>query len=110
MRRVLPEHYIFLVVDDEVLDSVRPHSTDIDEHKGEFPFVKAVDGNAEAEGRGDGYPGCMKVKIPSVFTLYVAALDTEVQNMRAVCPRTTEWFSRDRVWLDDHNWLDDEEE
>jgi hypothetical protein len=32
-ERVVPEHYIFLVVDAEVLDSVRPHSVDIDEHK-----------------------------------------------------------------------------
>jgi hypothetical protein len=51
----------------------------------------------------------MKVKIPSVFTLYEAALDAEVQGIKAVCPRTTEWFSRDRVWLDDGNWLDDED-
>jgi hypothetical protein len=102
-----------------VLDSVRPHSIDISDHQGEFPFVKAVDGDAtedkevtenkDVKGK-DGYPGWMKVKIPSVFTLYEAVMDAEAQSMRAVCPRTTEWFSRDRIWLDDDNWLDDEDE
>lgn len=110
-RQVYLEHYIFLVVDAEVLDSVHPHSIYICEHQGEFPFVKAADGDTEneyAEGRGGGYPAWMKVKIPSVFSLYEAALDAEVQGMRAVCPRTTEWFSRDRIWLDDDNWLEEE--
>jgi hypothetical protein len=58
----------------------------------------------------DGYLGWMKVKLPSVFALYEAAIDAEVQNMRSVYPRTTEWFSRDKVWLDDDNWLDDDDE
>jgi hypothetical protein len=106
--RVWPEHYMFLMVDNEVLASVRPHSTDISAHTGEFPFVKCWDGKAPVQG--EDYPGYMKVRIPSIFSLYGAALDAEVQSMRAVCPRTTEWFSRHKVWVEDDNWLEEEGE
>jgi hypothetical protein len=109
-----PEHYMFLVVDNEVLASVPPHSTDISSHSGEFPFVKCIDVEAPEQGKGEGqgerYTGYMKVRIPSLFSLYGAAMDAEVQSMRAVCPRTTEWFSRHLVWVEDDNWLEEEGE
>jgi hypothetical protein len=115
-RHVWPEQYMFLDVDNEVLSSVQPHSTDISSHSGEFPFVKCWDGDApvptpvQAPGQGERYIGCMKVRIPSLFSLYGAAMDAEVQSMRAVCPRTTEWFSRNLVWVEDDNWLEEEGE
>jgi hypothetical protein len=132
---IYPEHYMFLVVDNEVLASVSPHSTDISSHSGEFPFVKCIDANppvkgggypeqgegqGQWEGQGQGekqgekqgerYTGYMKVRIPSLFSLYGAAMDAEVQSMRAVCPRSSEWFSRHLVWVEDDNWLEEEGE
>jgi hypothetical protein len=51
---IYPEHYMFLVVDNEVLAGVPPHSTDISSHSSEFPFVKCVDANPPV--KGSGYP------------------------------------------------------
>lgn len=72
-----PESYMFLVVDKEVLDEVRPLSSELEflpwEQK---PYVKAIDKDCPCEN--EDYPGWMKVSLVSLFDVYQKALDMEI--------------------------------
>jgi hypothetical protein len=97
--RVWPEHYMFLVVDKESLESVQPLEVEIPKHYfGEYPYLKVWD--KEAPDEDTGYPGWMKIRLPEVFYLYELALSIDIKNMRALCSKSTDWFSRDLVWYD----------
>jgi hypothetical protein len=100
-RRIWPEHYMFLVVDKEALDSVSPLNVEIPKHYfGEYPHLTVWDKQAPEEEE-NGYPGWMKIRLPEVFYLYELALSVDIKDMRALRSRSTDWFSRDLVWYDD---------
>jgi hypothetical protein len=115
-RRTWPEHYMFLVVDKEALDSVHPLNVEIPKHYfGEYPWLTVWDKEAPQEEESE-YPGWMKIRLPEVFYLYELALSVDIKSMRALRSRPTDWFSRDLVVYEDDAFAtedrdeDDEEE
>jgi hypothetical protein len=103
-RRPWPEHYMFLVVDTEALDSTYGIEVELPKHYfGGYPFLKVWDRDA-TEGDGE-YPGWMKCRVPEVFYLYELALSVDVKSMRALRSRSTEWFSRDLVVYEDDAYM-----
>lgn len=75
-RLAWSESYMFIVVDKDVLDKIRPLNPELDflpwERK---PFVKAVDKDSPNED--EDYPGWMKVSLVSMFDVYQKGLDCE---------------------------------
>ncbi|KAG9527779.1 hypothetical protein KCU93_g4875, partial [Aureobasidium melanogenum] len=104
-----PEQLMFFVVDKEVLDSVRPHSINLSEHCGEYPYIKAWDSDVPAAD-DSGYPGWMNVNVPTLLNLYETAIFVGAQDMRALRSRSTDYFSSQRVWVEDDHYGDQEEE
>ncbi|KAH0386159.1 hypothetical protein KCU92_g2811, partial [Aureobasidium melanogenum] len=88
-RLAWPESYMFMVVDVDVLDKIRPLSSELEllpwERK---PYVKAID--QECPNDGEEYPGWMKVSLVSIFDAYYKGLD--YQNMRGLRSRHTDWY------------------
>jgi hypothetical protein len=104
-RRIWPEHYMFLVVDKEALDSVSPLNVEIPKHYfGEYPCLTVWDKQAPQEEKS-GYLGWMKIRLPEVFYLYELALSVDIKSMRALRSRSTDWFSRDLVVYEDDAFL-----
>jgi hypothetical protein len=93
-RVVWPEHYMFLVVDAEVIDRVREMNAmfkqlPLEQH----PFVKVFDVDVPSES--DEYPGWMKLSLSGLYYLYEKALDN--RGMRELCVKHTDWFVRDAL-------------
>jgi hypothetical protein len=112
-RRPWPEHYMFLVVDTEALNSTHGIEVELPKHYfGEYPYLMVWDKSAP-EGDED-YPGWMKIRLREVFYLYELALSVDVKSMRALRSRSTDWFSRDLVVYEDDAYvrlgLDEDEE
>ncbi|KAH0373849.1 hypothetical protein KCU65_g338, partial [Aureobasidium melanogenum] len=107
--RCWPEHLMFFVVDKEVLDSVHPHSTDLSEHSGEYPYIKAWDSSHSVIDES-GYPSWMNVRVPTLLDLYQTAVFVDAQEMRALRSRSTDYFSSQLVWMEDDHYGDQEEE
>ncbi|KAG9743028.1 hypothetical protein KCU73_g8514, partial [Aureobasidium melanogenum] len=104
-----PEHYMFLVVDKEALESVRPLEVELPRfYHGEYPYLKVWD--KEAPAKNNDYPGRMNIKVPNVFYLYELALQTDDKSMKALRSKSTDWFSRDLVWYEDDHYGDKEED
>ncbi|KAG9665005.1 hypothetical protein KCU95_g3131, partial [Aureobasidium melanogenum] len=108
-RRTWPEHYMFLVVDQEALGSIRPLEIELPKfYFGEYSYCKVWDKDTPPED--SDYPGWMKIRLPEVFHLYGLALQIDVKNMQVLRSRSTDWFSRDLVWYDDDHYGDQEED
>lgn len=108
-RRYRPEQLMFFVVDKEVLDSVRPHSTDLSEYQGDYPYLKAWDSNSPAADDGD-YPGWMNVKVPVLRDLYEMAVFLDAETMRALRSRSTDYFNSYLVHMEDDHFGEQEED
>lgn len=100
---------MFFVVDNEVLNSVHSHSTNQSDHTGEYPYVKAW-GSGPSVVDESGYPGWMNVRAPSLLDLYRTAIFVDAQDMRALRSKSTDYYSSQRVWLEDDHYGDQEEE
>jgi hypothetical protein len=108
-RRPWPEHYMFLVVDTEALNSTHNLSVELPKHYfGEYPYLKVWDKDAPEEG--EEYPGWMKCRVPEVFYLYELALSVDVKSMRALRSKSTDWFSRDLVIYEDDAYVNENQD
>jgi hypothetical protein len=92
--RNYPEHWMFLVVDAEVMERVRETRDMVYEELPleQRPFVKVFDARAD-ESASDGYPRWMKVRLSGLYYLYEKALES--WGMRELCVKLTIWFDRD---------------
>lgn len=84
-----PETYMFMVVDKDVLDNIRPQNPELDFlPRNEDPYLKAFDRYYPNEG--EDYPGWMKVDLVSLFDVYRKGLNLE--SMRGLRFRHSDWF------------------
>lgn len=91
-KQMWPEHYMFLVVDREVLDNIHDQDPEnSSEVRDQEPFIKAFD--SDASGDGLDYPGWMKVELTSFYALYAQGMQQE--SMRGLRSRYSEWFDED---------------
>lgn len=87
-----PEHYMFMVVDREVLQNIHAQNPEIDNTvRDEDPYVKAYDSNSSIND--NGYPGWMKVALDHFYSLYFEGLSHT--SMRGLRSRCSEWFDPD---------------
>lgn len=87
-----PEHYMFLVVDHEVLQDIQRQNPVKDRHyREEPPYVKAYDSDLSLDD--PKYPGWMKVELTAFYALYYEGMKHE--SMRALRSRYSEWFVED---------------
>ncbi|CAD0090074.1 unnamed protein product [Aureobasidium vineae] len=86
---VWPESYMFLVVDKDVLDNIRPQNPERDfMPRDEAPYVKAFDKYCPNEG--EEYPDWMKLALVSLRDVYSRGMDFE--NMRGLRSRHSDWY------------------
>ncbi|KAH0373851.1 hypothetical protein KCU65_g337, partial [Aureobasidium melanogenum] len=108
-RRTWPEHYMFLTVDKESLESARPLEIELPRfYFSEYPHCKVWD--KDASPKDSDYPGWMNIKLPEVFYLYGLALQIDDKRMKSLRSKSTDWFSRDLVWLEDDHYGEQEED
>ncbi|KAH0281736.1 hypothetical protein KCU91_g66, partial [Aureobasidium melanogenum] len=87
-----PEHYMFLLVDREVLQDIQHHNPGTEDlARDELPYIKAYD--ADLSEDDPQYPGWMKVELTSFYALYHEGM--KHGSMRALRSRYSEWFDED---------------
>ncbi|KAG9603544.1 hypothetical protein KCU77_g1764, partial [Aureobasidium melanogenum] len=102
---VWPESYMFLVVDKDVLDNIRPQNPELDFlPRDEVPYVKVIDKNCPYEG--EDYPGWMKLGLESLLDVYSRGLYFET--MRGLCSRHSDWYKGRLLEKDTYLEEDDE--
>ncbi|KAG9851900.1 hypothetical protein KCU98_g1026, partial [Aureobasidium melanogenum] len=90
----LPEHYMFLVVDKNILDII--HNISPERNYSQLdpvPYFMAFDKDGPDED--SGYPGAMKVPLEGLMYLFEEGLERD--NMRGLCLKSSEWFKRDEI-------------
>ncbi|KAG9527780.1 hypothetical protein KCU93_g4874, partial [Aureobasidium melanogenum] len=93
-----PEHYMFLVVDKDILDIIHSQPPEyICGLSGTVPYVLALDKDAPDEN--SHYPGSMKVDLRNLMYLYEEGLERD--SMRGLCLKSSEWFERDEIDLEE---------
>jgi hypothetical protein len=93
----MPEHYMFLVVDKDVLDIIHNISPEPDNSRSPIPYLMAIDKDGPDED--SGYPGAMKVPLEDLMYLYEEGLERD--SMRGLCLKSSEWFERDEIDLEE---------
>ncbi|KAH0334043.1 hypothetical protein KCU74_g3121, partial [Aureobasidium melanogenum] len=71
----MPEHYMFLVVDKDVLDIIHNISPEPDYGRSPIPYFMAIDKDGPDED--SGYPGAMKVPLEDLMYLYEEGLERD---------------------------------
>ncbi|KAH0373911.1 hypothetical protein KCU65_g339, partial [Aureobasidium melanogenum] len=89
-----PEHYVFLVVDEDVLDTIHNISPERNYSLSDpVPYFMALDTDGPEED--SGYLGAMKVPLGELMYLYEEGLERD--SMRGLCLKSSEWFERDEI-------------
>lgn len=87
-----PEHYMFLVVDHQVLHNIHFQNPENDNTvRDEEPYIKAYDSDTSIDD--PSYPGWMKVALTSIYDFYHEGMKHE--SMRGLRSRYPEWYEHD---------------
>jgi hypothetical protein len=104
---ILPESFMFFVVDKDVLDNIRPQNPEVDSTpRDETPYVKVIDKDRPDEG--EEYPGWMNMPLMNLLHMYIKGLSLET--MRGLRPRHFDWYRGSLPEKDTYLEEDDESE